>query len=118
MIVKGKKLVLEKVKTVNKKYELSDEDDYDFKSCTRSSEKPKILDKVKKKEKKVVVIKESPSTKNRCSPGSLLHAIQGLSREQKECIRAMGFGSSLRMKMIDVPLKIIFMFLNILILKV
>ncbi|CAH1437384.1 unnamed protein product [Lactuca virosa] len=64
--------------------------------------------KLVKKEKEVVVIKEFPSLKNRCSPGSLLGVIQALNREQKECVRAMGFGSLLRMKMIDVQLKIVY----------
>nr|KAJ0188280.1 hypothetical protein LSAT_V11C900488800 [Lactuca sativa] len=49
---------------------------------------------------------------NRCSPGSLLGVIQGLSREQKDCVRAMGFGSLLGMKMIDVPLKIVYYVLD------
>nr|KAJ0207395.1 hypothetical protein LSAT_V11C500258730 [Lactuca sativa] len=104
--VKGKKLVFEKFKTVSKKHELSDEDDSDFQICPGSSKTPKRETKVVKKEKKVVVIKEFPSLKNRCSPSSLLGVIQVLSREQKDCVRAMGFGSLLWMKMIDVLLKI------------
>ncbi|CAH1412652.1 unnamed protein product [Lactuca virosa] len=96
-----------KVKTVSKKRELSDEDDSDFQIRPGSSKKPKRETKVLKKDKKVVVIKEFPSLKNRCSPGSLLGVIQGLSREQKDCVRAMGFGSLLGRKMIDVPLKIV-----------
>nr|KAJ0205654.1 hypothetical protein LSAT_V11C500262920 [Lactuca sativa] len=73
------------------------------KSYPGSSKKPKRETKVVKKEKKVVVIKEFPSLKNRCSPGSLLG---------KDCVRAMGFGSLLRMKMIDVPLKIVYYVLD------
>ncbi|CAI9277666.1 unnamed protein product [Lactuca saligna] len=83
-----------------------------LKSCFGSSKKPKREAKVVKKEKKVVVIKEFPSLKNICSPRSLLGVIQGLSREQKECIRVMGFVSLLRMKMIDVPLKIAYYVLD------
>ncbi|CAH1432402.1 unnamed protein product [Lactuca virosa] len=64
-----------KVKTVSKKRELSDEDDSDFQSRPGSSKKPKRETKVLKKDKKVAVIKEFPSLKNRCSPGSLLGVI-------------------------------------------
>ena len=101
-----------KVKTVSKKRELSDEDDSDFQSRPGSSKKPKRETKVLKKDKKVAVIKEFPSLKNRCSPGSLLDVIQGLSREQKDCVRAMGFGSLLGMRMIDVPLNIVYYVLD------
>ncbi|CAH1433629.1 unnamed protein product [Lactuca virosa] len=73
-----------KVKTVSKKRELSDEDDSDFQSRPGSSKKPNRETKVLKKDKK------------------------SLSREQKDCVRAMGFGSLLGMKMIDVPLKIVY----------
>ncbi|CAH1415980.1 unnamed protein product [Lactuca virosa] len=38
-----------------------------------------------------------------CSPGSLLSVIQGFSDVQKDCVRKMGFGDILKMKMIDVP---------------
>nr|KAJ0219546.1 hypothetical protein LSAT_V11C300140380 [Lactuca sativa] len=98
-----------KVKIVSKKRELSNEDDSDFQSRPGSSKKPKIETKIKKK---VAVIKEFPSLKNRCLPGSLLGVIQGLSREQKDCVKAMGFGSLLGMKMIDVPLKIVYYVLD------
>ncbi|CAH1413177.1 unnamed protein product [Lactuca virosa] len=101
-----------KVKTVSKKRELSDEDDSDFQSPPGSSKKPRRETKVLKKDKKAVVIKEFPSLKNRCSPGSLLGVIQGLSREQKDYVRAMGFGSLLGMKMIDVLLKIVYYVLD------
>ncbi|CAH1427284.1 unnamed protein product [Lactuca virosa] len=101
-----------KVKIVSKKRELSDEDDSDIQSRPGSSKKPKRETKVLKKHKKAVVIKKFPSLKNRCSPGSLLGVIQGLNREQKDCVRAMGFGSLLGMKMIDVPLKIVYYVLD------
>nr|KAJ0215163.1 hypothetical protein LSAT_V11C300111790 [Lactuca sativa] len=101
-----------KVKTVSKKRELSDEDDSDFQSRPGSSKKPKRETKVLKKDKTSVVIKEFPSLKNRCSPESLLGVIQGLSREQKDCVRAMGFGSLLGMRMIDVPLNIVYYVLD------
>ncbi|CAH1413383.1 unnamed protein product [Lactuca virosa] len=84
----------------------------DFQSRPGSSKKPKRETKVLKKDKQAAVIKEFPSLKNRCSPGSLLGVIQGLSREQKDCVRAMGFGSLLGMKMIDVPLKIVYYVLD------
>nr|KAJ0192699.1 hypothetical protein LSAT_V11C800410670 [Lactuca sativa] len=92
-----------KVKTVSKKRELSDEDDSDFQSRPRPSKKPKRETKVLKKDKKAVVIKEFPSLKNRCSPGSFLG---------KDCVRAMRFRSLLGMKMIDVPLKIVYYVLD------
>nr|KAJ0197600.1 hypothetical protein LSAT_V11C700375370 [Lactuca sativa] len=112
-LLNNKKVKLRvKVKTVSKKRELSDEDDSDFQSRPGSSKKPKRETKVLKKDKKVVVIKEFPSLKKRCSLGSLLGVIQGLSREQKDCVRAMGFGSLLGMKMIDVPLKIVYYVLD------
>ncbi|CAH1444699.1 unnamed protein product [Lactuca virosa] len=84
----------------------------DFQSRPGSSKKPKRETKVLKKDKQAAVIKEFPSLKNRCSPGSLLGVIQGLSREQKDCVRAMGFGSLLGMKMIDVPWKIFYYVLD------
>ena len=51
---------MEKVKTISKKCQLSNEDDSDFRSCSRYSKKLKIEAKVMKKEKNVVVIKEFP----------------------------------------------------------
>nr|KAJ0204594.1 hypothetical protein LSAT_V11C500263610 [Lactuca sativa] len=68
--------------------------------------------KFSRKIKKADVKKEFPSLKNRCSSGLLLGVIQGLSREQKDCVRAMGFGSLLGMKMIDVLLKIVYYVLD------
>ena len=82
LTVKGKN-VLEKVKTVSKKCELSAKDDSDFKRYPISSKKPKLEAKVMKKEKKFVMLKEFPSMKNKCSLGSFLGVIWGLSREQK-----------------------------------
>ncbi|CAH1430227.1 unnamed protein product [Lactuca virosa] len=52
------------------------------------------------------------SMKNRCSPESLLSIILGLSKQQKECVRSMGFGSLLKMKMTDIPLKLGFYILQ------
>ncbi|CAH1427959.1 unnamed protein product [Lactuca virosa] len=46
--------------------------------------------------------------KNRCSPESLVSMILGLSKKQKECVRSMGFGSLLKMKITDIPLKLRF----------
>nr|KAJ0207781.1 hypothetical protein LSAT_V11C500284840 [Lactuca sativa] len=51
------------------------------------------------------MVKEFYSMKNRCSPESLLSIILGLSKKQKECVRSMGFGSWLKMKITDIPLK-------------
>ncbi|CAH1451977.1 unnamed protein product [Lactuca virosa] len=50
------------------------------------------------------MVKEFYSMKNKCSPESLLFIIFGLSTQQKECARSIGFGSLLRMKMTDIPL--------------
>ncbi|CAI9281813.1 unnamed protein product [Lactuca saligna] len=44
--------------------------------------------------------------KNRCSPEALLSIIFGMSKEQKESVRFMGFGCLLKMKIIDIPLKL------------
>ncbi|CAI9287438.1 unnamed protein product [Lactuca saligna] len=50
--------------------------------------------------------------KNGCSPESLLFIILWLRTKQKECARSMGFGSLLRMKVIDIPLKLGFYILQ------
>ncbi|CAH1422647.1 unnamed protein product [Lactuca virosa] len=50
--------------------------------------------------------------KNRCSPESLLSIIFGLSKKQKECVRSMGFGSLLKMKITDIPPKLGFYILQ------
>nr|KAJ0196196.1 hypothetical protein LSAT_V11C700343200 [Lactuca sativa] len=76
------------------------------KSHPGSSKKPKRESKVLKKDKKVAVIIEFPSLKNRCSPGHCWVLFK------KDCVRAMGFGSLLGMKMIDVPLKIVYYVLD------
>lgn len=60
----------------------------------------------KHKSKNVPAQRHFYSMKNRCSPESMFAVIQGLSREQKECVRKIGFGSLLKMKMTDVSLKI------------
>nr|KAJ0210348.1 hypothetical protein LSAT_V11C400183790 [Lactuca sativa] len=44
--------------------------------------------------------------KNRCSPEALLSVILGMSKEQKESVRSMGFGALLKMKITDIPLKL------------
>ncbi|CAI9292937.1 unnamed protein product [Lactuca saligna] len=44
--------------------------------------------------------------KNRCSPKTLLSIILGMSKEQKESVRSMGFGALLKMKITDIPLKL------------
>ncbi|CAI9270087.1 unnamed protein product [Lactuca saligna] len=44
--------------------------------------------------------------KNRCSPEALLSIILGMSKEQKESVRSMGFGAFLKMKITDIPLKL------------
>nr|KAJ0205764.1 hypothetical protein LSAT_V11C500272320 [Lactuca sativa] len=38
-----------------------------------------------------------------CSPGALLSVIQGLNTIQKDCVKQMGFGALLKMKMNEVP---------------
>lgn len=63
------------------------------------SKKLKTKSKLLNKGKKVPVVKEFNSMKNRCSP------VLAVSMEQNECVRMMGFCSLLRMQMIDVPLK-------------
>nr|KAJ0186291.1 hypothetical protein LSAT_V11C900464310 [Lactuca sativa] len=59
-----------------------------------------------KKDKKKPGVKEFYSMKNRCSPESLLSIILGLSKEQKQCVRSMGFGALLKMKITNIPLKL------------
>ncbi|CAH1438406.1 unnamed protein product [Lactuca virosa] len=54
-----------------------------------------------KRSKKKKINKEFDTIRNRCSPGSLLSVIQGFSDVQKDCVRKMGFGNILKMKMID-----------------
>ncbi|CAI9286695.1 unnamed protein product [Lactuca saligna] len=44
--------------------------------------------------------------KNRCSTEALLSIILGMSKEQKESVRSMGFGALLKMKITDIPLKL------------
>ncbi|CAH1454070.1 unnamed protein product [Lactuca virosa] len=56
-----------------------------------------------KRSKKKKVNKEFDTIRNRCSPGSLLSVIQGFNDVQKDCVKKMGFGDLLKMKMIDVP---------------
>ncbi|CAH1415161.1 unnamed protein product [Lactuca virosa] len=58
------------------------------------------------------MVKEFYSMKNRCSPESLLSIILGLRKQQKECVRSMGFGSLLKIKITDVPLKLGFYILQ------
>ena len=41
--------------------------------------------------------------RNRSSPGALFTIMQTLTKDQKECVRKMGFGSLLKMKFIEVP---------------
>nr|KAJ0214177.1 hypothetical protein LSAT_V11C400224810 [Lactuca sativa] len=52
------------------------------------------------------MVKEFYSLKNRCSPEALLSIILGMSKEQKESVRSMGFGALLKMKITDIPLKL------------
>nr|KAJ0191055.1 hypothetical protein LSAT_V11C800391100 [Lactuca sativa] len=74
--------------------------------------KPKKKESPIKKEKKKPMVKECYSMKNRCSPKSLLAIILRLSKQQKECSTSMGFGSMLKMKMTDIPLKLGFYILK------
>lgn len=50
--------------------------------------------------------------KTRCSSESLFSVIQGLSKEQKVCVKFIGFGSLLKMKILDVPSRISLCMLN------
>nr|KAJ0228558.1 hypothetical protein LSAT_V11C100046600 [Lactuca sativa] len=43
---------------------------------------------------------------NTCSPEALLSIILGMSKEQKESVKSMGFGALLKMKITDIPLKL------------
>ncbi|CAI9285489.1 unnamed protein product [Lactuca saligna] len=52
------------------------------------------------------MVKEFYSMKKRCSPEELLSIILGMSKEQKESVRSMGFGALLKMKITDIPLKL------------
>ncbi|XP_023763802.1 uncharacterized protein LOC111912310 [Lactuca sativa] len=81
----------------------------DFKS-RRPLKKAKKESPIKKEKK--TVVKEFYSMKNRCSPESLLSIILWLSKKQKECVRSMCFGSLLKMKITDIPLKLRFYILQ------
>ncbi|CAI9265404.1 unnamed protein product [Lactuca saligna] len=72
-----------------------------------------FLAKVKRKSQRKEMIKETNLNlkmiiHNLKRKGQRRLMIKGLSREQKECVRAMGFGSLLQIMMIDVPLKIVY----------
>ena len=103
---KGKKPLVEKEKLVGKKRQLVDEDS-DFESRAGPSKKPKgKVEGVKKGGKGVKVVRDIPSIKNRCSPVAMMSIILGLSSEQKQCVRDMGFGALLNLKMLELPLKL------------
>ena len=103
---KVKKPVVEEDKLVGKKRHLVDEDS-DFESRPAPSKKPKgRVEGVKKGGKGVKVVRDFPSIKNRCSPVALMSIVLGLSREQKECVRDMGLGVLLNLKMLELPLKL------------
>nr|KAJ0204525.1 hypothetical protein LSAT_V11C500235780 [Lactuca sativa] len=51
------------------------------------------------------MVKEFYSMKNRCSLDALLSIILGMSKEQKESVRSMGFGALLKMKITNISLK-------------
>nr|KAJ0194691.1 hypothetical protein LSAT_V11C700342620 [Lactuca sativa] len=70
----------------------------------RRRQKERVTNKKDKKKKPMV--KEFYSMKNRCSPEALLSIILGMSKEQKESVRSMGFGALLKMKIIDILLKL------------
>ncbi|CAH1442060.1 unnamed protein product [Lactuca virosa] len=56
-----------------------------------------------KKRKKKIIKKHFDTIRNRCTPGALLSVIQGLNEVQKNCVKQMGFGGILNMKMTEVP---------------
>ncbi|KAL4589589.1 hypothetical protein LXL04_002497 [Taraxacum kok-saghyz] len=88
---------------------LVDEDDEDVvvdevgpsrKGKRQEAKKPK-----KEAVRKTKAANDFPSMKNRCSPIALLSIIHGLSKDQKNSIRDMGFGTLLQSKLMDVPMK-------------
>ncbi|CAI9260749.1 unnamed protein product [Lactuca saligna] len=88
----------------HEKQQLQDSDS-DFES-SHPSKKAKKRSHQSKKTKKKSMVKEFYSMKNRCSPEALLSIILGMSKEQKEFVRSMGFGALLKMKITDIPLKL------------
>nr|KAJ0208646.1 hypothetical protein LSAT_V11C400178080 [Lactuca sativa] len=66
-----------------------------------SKKKRKDEDPTKKRKKKTVN-KHFDTIKNRCSPGALLSIIQGFNTIKKDCVKQMGFGDLLKMKMTEV----------------
>nr|KAJ0197955.1 hypothetical protein LSAT_V11C700354070 [Lactuca sativa] len=86
------------------KQQLQDSDS-DFESNDPSKKAKKRSHQSKKTKKKPMVI-EFYSMKNRCSPEVLLSIILGMCKEQKEFVRSMGFGALLKIKIIDIPLKL------------
>ncbi|XP_042753309.1 uncharacterized protein LOC122195461 [Lactuca sativa] len=86
------------------KQQLQDSDS-DFESSHPSKKAKKRSHQSKKTKKnngKRILLNE----KNRCSPEALLSLILGMSKEQKEYVRSMGFGALLKMKITDIPLKL------------
>nr|KAJ0226605.1 hypothetical protein LSAT_V11C100046800 [Lactuca sativa] len=53
--------------------------------------------------RKKPVVKEFYSMENRCSPYSLLSVILRLSKQQNECVRSIGVGCLLKMKITNIP---------------
>ncbi|KAL4573357.1 hypothetical protein LXL04_020160 [Taraxacum kok-saghyz] len=103
----GKRLVVDMEKRSRKR--LVDEDDEDV-AVDEAGPSRKGKRQEAKKPKKEAVRKQKaandfPSMKNRCSPIALLSIIHGLSKEQKNSIREMGFGTLLQSKLMDVPMK-------------
>ncbi|KAL4561673.1 hypothetical protein LXL04_033844 [Taraxacum kok-saghyz] len=88
---------------------LVDEDDEDVvvdevgpsrKGKRQEAKKPK-----KEAVRKPKAANDFSSMKNRCSPIALLSITHGLSKEQKNYICEMGFGTLLQSKLMDVPMK-------------
>ncbi|KAL4580134.1 hypothetical protein LXL04_016315 [Taraxacum kok-saghyz] len=103
----GKRVVVEMEKRSRKR--LVDEDDEDVvvdeagpsrKGKRQEAKKPK-----KEAVRKQKAANDFPSMKNRCSPIFVLSIIHGLSKEQKNSIWEIGFGTLLQSKLMDVPMK-------------
>ena len=84
----------------------------DFKS-RRPLKKAKKESPIKTKKKPVVKeFYSMKNMKNRYAPESLLSIILRLRKQPKECARSMDFGSLLKMKIINIPLKLGFYILK------
>ncbi|CAI9278553.1 unnamed protein product [Lactuca saligna] len=73
------------------------------KKLVHESEDSDFETREKKRRKKKQIKKHFDTIRNRCSPGALLSVIQGFNEVQKDCVKDMGFGDLLKMKMTEVP---------------